>query len=161
MFCWICLKHLLCFFRTAELTLAIFGLAIPIAQGLFKLHGKLEEIASPPSDIELFKNETYILGTSVNAFQLQCPVSLEKLTESKKKKALVHAQALVDHFGIIMKLTETVVKEILSIFDNNLGAVGQFLARIKWILEKPAITAARNLMILFYAMDNMFVNYFI
>lgn len=143
----------------AELTLAIFGLAIPLAQGLFRLHGKLEEIASAPSDIELFKNETYILGTSVNAFQMQCPVSLERLTESKKKKALVHAQALVDHFDIMMKSTETAVKEILSTFDDNLGAIGQLLARVKWILKKPAIAAARNSMILFYAMINMFVNY--
>lgn len=142
----------------AELTLAIFGLAIPIAQGLFKLHGKLDEIASAPNDIKLFKNETYILGTSVNTFQMQCPVSLGKLTESKKQKALMHAQAIVDHFDSMMKSTEAATKVILSTFDGKQSTVGQLLARIRWVLNKSSIAAARSSMILFYAMVNMFVN---
>lgn len=140
----------------AELVLAIFGLAIPVAQSLFKLHSKLEQIVDAPNDVELFKNETFILGMSVNTFQMQCPASLAKLTESKRHNALVLARALVDHFDLIMKSIKAATDLILSSFDEDLGAFGQLWARIKWTFKKPAIAEARRSMALFFAMMTMF-----
>ncbi|KAJ4153527.1 hypothetical protein LMH87_010011 [Akanthomyces muscarius] len=58
----------------------------------------------------------------------------------------------------MMKSTEAATKVILSTFDGKQSTVGQLLARIRWVLNKSSIAAARSSMILFYAMINMFVN---
>ncbi|KAM3513357.1 hypothetical protein MY11210_003041 [Beauveria gryllotalpidicola] len=137
---------------------AVFGLAIPVAQGLFKLHGKLEEIVGAPNDVKVFKSEILILGISVNNFQMQCPTSLKMLTEPKKQDALLNAQALANHFDMMMKLTERASDMILSTFGWNFGTFGQILARVRWIFKKPAIAEARRSMALFVTLINMFIN---
>ncbi|OAA43981.1 hypothetical protein BBO_04337 [Beauveria brongniartii RCEF 3172] len=142
----------------AEPASAVFGLAIPVVQRLFKLHGKLEEIVGAPKDVKIFNSEILILAISVNNFQMQCPALLKVLTEPKKQDALLDAQALANHLDMMMKSTEVASNVILSTFDWNLGTFGKILSRVQWIFRKPAIAEARRSMTLFVTLINMFIN---
>ncbi|PQK15936.1 hypothetical protein BB8028_0006g02580 [Beauveria bassiana] len=142
----------------AEPASAVFGLAIPVVQRLFKLHGKLEEIVGAPKDVRIFNSEMLILAISVNNFQMQSPALLKVLTEPRKQDALLDAQALANHFDMIIKSTEVASNLILSTFDWNLGTFGKILGRVQWIFRKPAIIEARCSMTLFVTLINMFIN---
>ncbi|KAM0666204.1 hypothetical protein ACQRIU_004059 [Beauveria bassiana] len=142
----------------AEPASAVFGLAIPVVQRLFKLHGKLEEIVGAPKDVRIFNSEMLILAISVNNFQMQSPSLLKVLTEPRKQDALLDAQALANHFDMIIKSTEVASNLILSTFDWNLGTFGKILGRVQWIFRKPAIIEARCSMTLFVTLINMFIN---
>ncbi|KGQ06512.1 hypothetical protein BBAD15_g8170 [Beauveria bassiana D1-5] len=150
--------YLECTRLMAEPASAVFGLAIPVVQLLFKLHGKLEEIVGAPKDVRIFNSEMLILAISVNNFQMQSPALLKVLTEPRKQDALLDAQALANHFDMIIKSTEVASNLILSTFDWNLGTFGKILGRVQWIFRKPAIIEARCSMTLFVTLINMFIN---
>lgn len=142
----------------AEVALGIFGVVVPVVQGLIKLHDKLEAIRGAPADIKMFKSETKLLALLVKNFQTQCPASLQKMAEPQRQEALAHAKAFVKHFHIVKKLTDAAGDVILRTFDSNMGALEQLFAHILWTFRKSAIAEARDSMRLFVGMINMFNN---
>lgn len=133
----------------AELTLAVFGVAVPMAEGLIKISRKLNEVKNAFRDIGIFEKETFNLGRLVLDFHTNCEDSLQHLDKNKAQERLQLARSFLEHLQMIIEMTQSVAGLVITATGDYGGAWRQYMLRWKWVLKKSLIKETRETMQLF------------
>ncbi|KAJ6783254.1 hypothetical protein PWT90_07500 [Aphanocladium album] len=140
----------------AELALAVFGVALPLAQAAFAIHARLGQIRHAPAEILLFMSETHSLGICVQEFRLKWSDAIEKLSSDKKQEAVEQLAHMDEYLSLVDKNMKSASNIAWKAFASNDATIWEhFWARWKWVSKKDDLLQARYSMTLLVTFIHM------
>ena len=131
---------------------------LQISQALLKVSDILEEIRDASSEIELFQSETETSGRMLDMFHEIAINSIPYLKERQKPQRRKVISSLLKLFNLARKKLEFVAAAVETPSANTSVRMRNWIIKLKWLINKTAITTARVLLERVKSSANLFIN---
>ena len=131
---------------------------LQISHALLKVSDILEEIRDASSEIELFQFETETSGRMLDMFHEIATNSIPYLNQRQKPQRRKLISSLVKLFNLAREKLESVAAAVETPSASTSARMRNWTIKLKWFINKTAITIARVLLERVKSSANLFIN---